>query len=85
MLALHSLPVDSQCEILCHDAVAVDDLDASSLEILSPCLESSVAVELCAVNQATGPGEDGGNGVGGCLVALLVLAVVARNRTCTRG
>lgn len=64
-------------QILGHDALAVDDVDAGFLEALGEFDDFGGAVELAALGEAAGPGEDGGDGVGGGRVALLVLAVVA--------
>lgn len=70
--------VDAESEILGHLA-RFDSGDASGLEGISELAEASVAIELGAVGEATRPGKDGGDGVGGGLLALLVHAVVARD------
>lgn len=66
-----------QGEILGHDAVNIDSINTSLLEALGESDELGGVVELAALDEAAGPGEDGGDGVGGRLAALLVLAVVA--------
>ena len=68
-------------EILGHDAIDIDGVNAGLLESLSEGNELRGFVELATLDETTGPGEDGGNGVGGGLVALLVLAVVAGDGT----
>jgi hypothetical protein len=68
-----------QRKILGHDAIDVDSVDAGLLELLGEDNELGSAVELAALGEALCPGVDGGNGVGRRLVALLVLAVVARD------
>ena len=65
-------------EVLGHLA-ALDRCDAHLLEAAGEADERLVAVELAAVRQAPGPGEDRRDGVGRRGVALLVLAVVASN------
>jgi hypothetical protein len=64
-----------------HDAIDVDSVDAGLLELLGEDNELGSAVELAALGETLCPGVDGGDGVGRCLVALLVLAVVARDGT----
>ena len=58
----------------------LDGLDADALEGLGERGDLGRAVELAAVGQAPGPGEDRGDRVGRGRLALLVLAVVARDR-----
>jgi len=64
-------------KILGHDTVNVDSVNASLLKALSEGNNIGSVVELSTLDETTGPGEDGGNGVGGGLVTLLVLTVVA--------
>lgn len=66
-----------QGEILGHDAVNIDSINTGFLEALGKGDELGGVVELAALDEAAGPGEDGGDRVGGGLAALLVLAVVA--------
>ena len=47
--------------------------------VAAKCASAVVAVELGAVREPARPGEDRGDGVGRGLLALLVLAVVARD------
>ena len=68
-------------KILGHDAIDIDGVNAGLLESLGEGNELGGVVELATLDKTTGPGEDGGNGVGGGLVALLVLAVVASDGT----
>ncbi len=79
--ALHCLPMDREREVLGHDAVRVDDFDARRFEVRGEEPQRVVAVELGAVQQAARPREDRRDGVRARLVALLVLAVVARDST----
>lgn len=72
--------MDGEGEVLGHDLVVLDGLDAGRLERAAEAGEGLVVVELGAEAEAARPGEDGGDGVGRGLVALLVLAVVARDR-----
>jgi hypothetical protein len=67
----------SQRKVLGHDAINVDSVDTGLLELLGEGDELGSAVELTALGQTLCPGVDGSNGVGRCLVALLVLAEVA--------
>lgn len=64
-------------KILGHDAVNIDSVDAGLLKALGIGNDIGGVVELATLDETTGPGEDGGNGVGGGLVTLLVLTVVA--------
>lgn len=66
-----------QRQILGHDAIDIDGVDAGLFEALGKGHQLGGVVELAALDEAAGPGEDGGDGVGGRLAALLVLAVVA--------
>lgn len=67
----------SKGKILGHDAINIDGVNAGLLEALGEGDNLGLVVELATLDETTGPGEDGGNGVGGGLVALLVLTVVA--------
>ena len=64
----------SEREILGHDAVLVDSVNARLLEALGESDNLRGAVELSALNEASRPGEDGGDRVRRGLAALLVLA-----------
>ena len=75
------LAAAGQSQILGHDALIVDNLNASALKLLSKGNDIRSLVELATLDQTAGPGEDGGNGVGGGLAALLVLAVVTGHGT----
>lgn len=68
-------------KILGHDTVNIDSVNASLLKALSKGDNLGGVVELATLDETTGPGEDGGNGVGGGLVTLLVLTVVASDST----
>ena len=70
---------DQQREVLGHVA-GFDRVDADLLQRLGELLHLRRAVELAAVREAARPGEDRGDRVGRGLLALLVLAVVARDR-----
>ena len=71
------LAASSQGKILGHDTLVVDNINTGALELLGELNNVGGAVELTTLDKTTGPGEDGGNGVGGGLVTLLVLTVVA--------
>lgn len=77
VLALHALPVNGQGQVLGHDGLLVDSVNADLLKVLSKAHKLVVAVESGAVHQASGPSKDAGNAVGRGLVALLVFAVVS--------
>lgn len=64
-------------KILGHDAIDIDGVNAGLLKALGKGNDLGGVVELATLDETTGPGEDGGNGVGGGLVTLLVLTVVA--------
>lgn len=70
------LAAASKSKILGHDALLVDNVDTGALELLGEGDNVGGAVELATLHETTGPGENGGNGVGGGLTALLVLTVV---------
>src|SRR5690554_7946442 len=69
---------DEEREVLGHLA-ALDRRDDDVLERLGELDDLRGVVELAAVHEATGPREDRGDRVGGRRLALLVLAVVARD------
>jgi hypothetical protein len=68
-------------KILGHDTLLVDNIDTGALELLGESNNIGGVIELSTLDQTTGPGKDGSDGVGGGLAALLVLAVVAGNGT----
>ena len=72
--------MDAAGQILGHLAI-INSLDAGLLEILAELGEIGVSVQVGAVFETPGPGKDGGHGVGGGGVALLVLAVVPGDGT----
>lgn len=63
-------------EVLGHDT-SLNGVDARGLEGFSEGGDLGGVVELAALDKTTGPGKDGGDGVGGGLLAALVLAPVA--------
>jgi hypothetical protein len=71
-----SLPARER-QILGHNAIDVYSVNTSLLQALSKSHNLWSAVQLSSLYQASCPGKDGRNGVGGGLVALLVLAVMA--------
>jgi hypothetical protein len=71
VLPLHSLPVDTECEILRHDSIAVDGIDTACLEVASELDETLVLVPLAREYQSSRPGKDGGDRVGRGLSALM--------------
>jgi len=68
--------VDTDGEILGHVA-SHDGLNDRALKSLTEVLEFSVLIDLSTVEETAGPGEHGGDGVGGGLTTLLVNAVMA--------
>src|SRR5690606_19266945 len=70
---------DEQRQVLGHLA-ALDGLDDDLLQGLGEAHDLRGGVELAALLQAAGPGEDRGDRVGGGRLALLVLPVVAGHR-----
>lgn len=68
--------VDAKSEILGHLS-GLNDLNAGGLEGGAEVCELLVVVELGTVGETARPGEDGGDGVGGGLLALLMHAEVA--------
>ena len=69
---------DEEREVLGHEA-GFDRVDADLLQRARELRQLGVAVELGAMGEAARPGEDRGDRVGRGLLALLVLAVVARD------
>eukprot|EP00128_Syssomonas_multiformis_P014375 Colp12_sorted_trinity150504_noHs@5349 len=79
MLALDVLDaIDAPGKILGHSALG-NSVNANILKGLRPVNKALVAIELATVSKTTGPCEDGSNGVGAGLLALLVLAEVTGN------
>lgn len=76
-----ALLAHSQSKILCHDSLVVNNVNTCLLKALSELDDLWGAVELTTLGQTTGPGEDGGDWVGGGWVALLVLAEMASDGT----
>lgn len=70
------LATTGESQILSHDSLVVDNFNAGTLELLGEGDNVGGVIELTTLHKTTGPGEDRGNGVGGGLVTLLVLAVV---------
>ena len=70
---------DQDRQVLGHVA-GLDRVDAHLLQIVGELLDVGRAVDLAAVGEAAGPGEDRGDWVGRGLLALLVLAIVPRHR-----
>lgn len=68
-------------QILGHDAVDVDGVDARLLEAFSKGYDFRSLVENSTLDETAGPGEDRGDGVGGGLIALLVLTIMASHGT----
>ena len=75
--ALTVFTAAGKSQILGHDTINIDSVDASLFKGFSKGHNLGGVVELAALGQTTGPGEDRGDGVGAGLAALLVLAVVA--------
>lgn len=71
----------SQGKILGHDTVDIDSVNTGLLEALSKGNNVGGIVKLATLDKTTSPGEDGGDRVGGGLVTLLVLTVVASDST----
>src|SRR6185503_1437685 len=72
------LVADQQREVLGHET-GLDGVDADLLQGGGELRQGGVVVELGAVREPTRPGEDRGDRVGRGLLALLMLAVVARH------
>lgn len=68
-------------KVLGHDSLFIDNVDTGALKLLGKGDDVGGVVELTTLDETTSPGEDGGNRVGRCLTALLVLAVVAGDGT----
>jgi len=71
-------------KILGHDALLVDNVNTSLLERLGKLDDLGGVVKLTTLGKTTGPGEDGGNGVGRSGVTLLVLTEVTGDGTVGR-
>ena len=69
-------PLHAKSKILSHEA-SLHGLNAGLLKVESKLGKGGIVVELGTMGQASGPGKDGGDGVGAGLAASLVLAVVA--------
>ena len=69
----------SESEILGHDTVNIDSVNAGLLELLGENDELRGVVKLTTLGETLCPGIDRGDGVGRGLATLLVLAVVARH------
>lgn len=67
----------SKRKILGHDVVNIDGIDTGLLKSLSERNNVWGLVELSTLDESASPCKDGGNWIGGGLVALLVLTVVA--------
>mmetsp|Transcript_23346 Transcript_23346/g.41461 ORF Transcript_23346/g.41461 Transcript_23346/m.41461 type:complete len:385 (+) Transcript_23346:275-1429(+) len=72
--------MDADGQILGHKA-SFDGLDDRGLKVSGELDKLRVAVELSTVSKTAGPGEDGGDGVGGGGTTLLVLAPVTSDST----
>src|SRR5260221_9103801 len=70
---------DQQGQVLGHEA-GFDGIDADLLQRCGELRQRVVVVELGAMRQPAGPGEDRGDRVGRGLLALLMLAVMPRHR-----
>ena len=68
-------------QVLGHDTLLVDNVNTGTLQLFSKGNQLGGVVELATLHQTPGPGEDGGNGVGRGLAALLVLTVVTSHGT----
>lgn len=71
----------SEGKILSHNTININGVDTGLLEALGKGNDVGGVVELATLDETTGPGKDGGNGVGRGLVALLMLTVVASDST----
>jgi len=72
--------VDQDGKILSHSAT-FDSFDDDSFQGVTEVFEFSIAVQLGSVEETSSPGEDGGNGVGGGFLSLLVSSVVTSDGT----
>lgn len=79
MFSLHVLAMNRERKVLGHDTININDLNTGRLEGLAEMLERLVVVELGTVQESPCPREYRSNRVRRRLVALLVLAVVARD------
>lgn len=77
---LNLVAVNADCEILGHVA-GLDSVNNGGLESLGELAQELVVVQLCSVAETSGPGEDGGDWVGGSGLSLLPLSVVACHGT----
>jgi hypothetical protein len=66
----------SQGEVLGHDTIDVNSVNACLLEALSESDNVRSIVKLASLDETARPSKDGGDGVRGGLTALLVLTVV---------
>jgi hypothetical protein len=72
----HLLALHRQRQILGHDIVHIDSLDAGLFQVGRKVCELGCGVELGAEGESSSPREDGGDRVGRCLLPFLVLTVV---------
>lgn len=82
MLALHVLAINRQRQVLGHHAVLVDDFNAGRLQIKTESAQGVIRIEFGAVEEPAGPCKDRGYGISRGFLALLPLAVVARDSPC---
>ena len=68
-----------KCEILGH-AAAFDGRDGGGFESVCECDKVGQAIELSALAQSAAPGEDRGDRVRGCLLALEMAVVMPLHR-----
>src|SRR5699024_4706824 len=61
-----------------------DHMDRSGLQFVCETAERLVAVQLSSFSQSAGPREDGGYGVGGCLLSFQMAVIVALYGTVRR-
>lgn len=76
-IVLPSSLATRQRQILRHDTIDINGIDTRLLEALRKRHDLRRLIQSSTLYETTRPGEDGGDRVGGCLVALLVLAVMA--------
>jgi hypothetical protein len=65
------LAVDNQGQILSHMLINFNGFNTSLFQILTELEKISIVIQLGTVFKTTSPSKNGGNGVGGGLVALL--------------
>lgn len=65
-----------QRQVLGHNLIFIHGINASLFQCFCECDNLRGTVDFTALNQSSSPGEDGGDGVGGCFATLLVFAVV---------